>query len=168
MKKTALIYSVNSKNTSQVAQQILDHLKDVKLEIINAETLTEEQFLAYDNYILGVSTWFDGELPNYWDEFGPAMEDLNLKQKNFAIFGLGDQVNYPENFVDAVGILAGMIENSGGKIVGLTSSKEYKFEHSKALRDEKLLGLAIDTKNQSPLTIPRITKWIEQLKKEFS
>lgn len=168
MKKTGFFYSINSKNTSKVAEQIFERLKDVKPEIINAETVTEEQFMNFDNYILGVSTWFDGELPNYWDEFGPALEDLQLKGKKFALFGLGDQVNYPENFVDAIGILAQLIESRGGNIIGLTSAADYTFEHSKALRDGKLLGLAVDTKNQASQTGTRISKWIEQLKKEFS
>jgi flavodoxin I len=47
--------------------------------------LTEKTFLSYDNLILGVPTWFDGELPNYWDEFVPALEDLDLKGKTVAI-----------------------------------------------------------------------------------
>jgi flavodoxin I len=44
------------------------------------EEISEEIFTAYDQMILGVSTWFDGELPNYWDEFVPAIEDMNLER----------------------------------------------------------------------------------------
>ena len=64
----------------------------------NWSILTEEIFLSHKNMILGVPTWFDGELPNYWDEFVPAIEDLDLKGKTIAIYGLGNQVEYPENF----------------------------------------------------------------------
>lgn len=47
--------------------------------------------------IVGASTWFDGELPTYWDELVPELESLDLKGKKVAIFGLGDQKNYPDN-----------------------------------------------------------------------
>ncbi|HCC30402.1 MAG TPA: flavodoxin, partial [Marinilabiliales bacterium] len=75
-------------------------------------------FHDYENFILGVPTWFDGELPNYWDEFIPELEEADLKGKTFALYGAGDQKGYPENFVDAMGILAELLEKRGGKIIG--------------------------------------------------
>jgi len=167
MKKIGLFYSFNTNKTTKVAELILEELKGESVEAINAETINEEQFLAYDNYILGVPTWFDGELPNYWDEFVPAMESLNLKNKKFAIFGLGDQVGYPENFIDAVGIMAGILESRGAKIVGHTSTEGYTFESSHAIIEGKFIGLAIDFENQAKKNKDRVNKWIEQLKKEF-
>jgi flavodoxin I len=41
------------------------------------------------NIILGVPTWFDGELPNYWDEFVPALEDMDLKGKEVCLVWAG-------------------------------------------------------------------------------
>lgn len=167
MKKTAIIYSFNSTKTAKIAEKIQNVFKDKNIEMVNAEDITEEQFLAYDNYILGVPTWFDGELPNYWDEFVPVLEDLKLKDKTFALFGLGDQIGYPENFLDAVGILGKILEQRGGKLVGFTSIEGYEFESSEALRGDQFIGLAIDFENQGKLNNDRVKKWVEQLKKEF-
>jgi flavodoxin I len=167
MKKTAIIYSFNTNKTTNVAQKIVEALKPNKIEVVNAEDINEEKFLSFDNFILGVPTWFDGELPNYWDEFVPAIDDMNLKGKTFALFGLGDQVNYSENFMDAIGIMAEILEKRGAKIVGLTSVKGYTYERSKAVRGEQFLGLAIDTDNQSRLSKERIEHWAEDLKKSF-
>lgn len=127
----------------------------------------EPAFEAYDNLILGASTWFDGELPAYWDELIPEVRSLNLKNKKVAIFGLGDQVNYPDNFADGIGLLADAVKTAGATLVGLTSPKGYTFTKSKALKNNKLSGLAIDIENQSAETVPRIRAWTEQLKKEF-
>lgn len=168
MKKIGLFYSFNSNNTSNVADIISKQFSDDQLDKINAELVTEEQFLSYDNYILGVPTWFDGELPTYWDEFGPAIEDMDLSGKLFALFGLGDQKGYPENFLDAVGIMARLLESKGGILIGLTSVEGYSYEHSQAIRNSKFLGLAIDIKNQSVLTEKRINNWVIQLKNEFA
>ena len=150
-----------------MAKNILEKMNGMPIEAINAETLTEKQFLSYNNLILGVPTWFDGELPNYWDEFGPAIEDMDLKGKYIALYGLGDQVNYSENFLDAVGIMAGLLQGRGAKIIGHTLTDGYSFEKSQAVKGNKFLGLAIDFENQEDKNEERIKLWVEQLKSEF-
>ena len=167
MEKIGLFYSFNSKNTSSTAELIFKQFPENKINKINVELVDDGQFLKYKNYILGVPTWFDGELPTYWDEFGPAIEEMDLKGKHFAIFGLGDQKGYPENFNDAIGIIAKLIESKGGKLVGFTSSEGYTYESSKALRNNLFIGLVIDNKNQNDLTAKRIDSWCTQLKSEF-
>ena len=167
MKKVALIYSFNSTKTAKIAEKIIKEWADESLMPVNAENIDEDTFMAYDQLILGVPTWFDGELPNYWDEFVPAIDDLNLNGKTFAIYGLGDQVNYSENFLDAVGIMAGLLESRGASLIGFTTSEGYTFERSRSIRGDKFLGLAIDYENQHQLTDSRIKDWVKQLKEEF-
>ena len=118
--------------------------------------------------IVGVPTWFDGELPNYWDELMPALEDLDFSAKKIAIFGLGDQKGYPENFCDAIGIMALFFEEKGAQIVGKQPLTGYTFEASKAVRNIEFLGLPLDQENQSRLTAGRIENWVTLLKNEFS
>jgi flavodoxin I len=166
MNKIGIIYSFNTNKTSQAARKIGEEFGN-DVEQVNAETITEEKFLSFDNLILGVPTWFDGELPNYWDEFVPALEDLDLKGKTVAIFGNGNQKGYPENFVDGVGIMANLLEGRGAQLVGFTPSKGYEFENSLALRGDQFAGLALDFENQAPQINGKIKKWVEQLKKEF-
>lgn len=167
MKKIGLIYSFNTNKTAQVAKKIAENFDAKDIEQVNAEEITEEKFSAYDNLILGCPTWFDGELPNYWDEFVPALEDMKLKGKTIAIFGNGDQKGYPENFIDAVGQMAEIVEGLGAKVVGFTSTEGYTFESSKAQRGDQFCGLAIDFENQAKLNKKRIESWSAQLKKEF-
>jgi flavodoxin I len=168
MNKTAIIYSFNTKKTSKVAERIKEAFGDEPLEMVNAEDLTEEQFLGYDQLILGVPTWFDGELPNYWDEFVPALEGMDLKGKKIALFGLGDQKGYPENFLDGLGIMASLVEEQGATLIGLTSIEGYEFESSRALRGNRFAGLAIDYENQGSMNKQRVASWVEQIKQEFS
>ena len=106
-------------------------------------------------------------MPNYWDEFLPALEEFDLKGKTFALYGAGNQKEYSENFVDAIGILAETIELLGGKIIGFVANKGYKFDHSKALRGNHFVGLPLDFDTQKKLVPERIEKWVEQLKTEF-
>ena len=166
MKKIGLFYSFNTGKSAKAAEEIAGHFGN-NVDTINAEEVTEETIMKYNNLIFSCPTWFDGELPNYWDEFRPALEEMNLKGKKIAIFGAGDQKGYPENFIDAVGIMADIIKDINGTIVGYTSSKGYTFESSKALEKGRFCGLALDYENQAKQSKKRIKDWCEQLKSEF-
>jgi flavodoxin I len=167
MKKIGIFYSFNTNKTSKVAEELIEEFKGCDIEAFNAENITGSQLLAVDNLIIGSPTWFDGELPNYWDEFGPELETLDLKDKRVALFGLGDQIGYSENFLDAIGILADLFESRGAKIVGYTSTEGYTYEKSKALKNDHFTGLGIDFENQAKLNKERIKNWVTQLKSEF-
>jgi flavodoxin I len=167
MKKIGLFYSFNTKNTSRIAEQIKGSFADAEIDLINVETVTSGQFLSYDNIICGVPTWFDGELPNYWDEFIPDLEDMDLNGKTIALYGLGDQKGYPENFLDGAGILGEILENQGARLAGFTPVEGYSFEKSRAVRGDRFIGLAIDFENQGSLNEERISAWISQLRSEF-
>ena len=169
MSKTGIFYSFNSTKTAKAAEKIIEEFgKEFNVVAVNAEELTEEIFLSYTNLILGVPTWFDGELPNYWDEFVPALEDLDLNGKTIAIYGLGNQIEYPENFGDAVGIMAELVQERGAKVVGSTSIDGYNYESSRAIVDNKFVGLILDQETQPRLTKDRIAAWVKDLKANFS
>ncbi len=167
MKKIGIFYSFRSVKTRQQVKKIISHFGNSHCEEVDVDSANIDDINKFDNYIFAIPTWFDGELPNYWDEFLPTMEDLNLKSKKFAFFGGGDQKGYPENFVDGLGIMAEFIEERGGKIVGFTSVDGYTYERSRAQRGNQFVGLALDIENQAALTTERIENWVTQLKKEF-
>ncbi len=166
-KKVALIYSFNTHKSRKIAEKVNAEWGEPALEVINAEELEKEIIEKYDYFILSSPTWFDGELPNYWDEFVPDLEEMDLKGKKFAIFGLGDQKGYSENFCDAIGIMAEIIESCGGTVIGHTSVEGYTFEESRARRGDIFVGLALDQENQARLTKGRVENWVKQVKKEF-
>jgi len=167
MSKTGIFYSFNTVNTKKIAELIQTEFGNHTVEMVNAEMLTSEQFLAFDFFIIGAPTWFDGELPNYWDEFVPEIKEMDLTGKTFALFGLGNQTEYPENFGDAIGILANLFTSKGGKVVGATTTDGYTFEKSAAIINGKFIGLMIDIENQDNLTSDRVKSWVKQLKKEL-
>lgn len=60
-----------------------------------------------------------------------------------------------------------MVEAKGATIIGYTETDGYNFNESKAQKNGKFIGLAIDDNNQSSLTSDRVKKWVETLKGEF-
>lgn len=169
MAKTAIIYSYNTQKSKKVAERIIEAFGTENIESVNAEVVSKAIIEQYENFIISAPTWFDGELPNYWDEFLPDLEEMDLKSKKFAIFGLGDQKGYPENFCDAIGLMAEILEGCNATIVGKVSEiSDFTFENSKALRNGKFLGQPLDQENQARLTGKRISAWVTQLKTEFT
>jgi flavodoxin I len=167
MKKVGLFYSFRAVKTKQQVSKIVKQLGETNVDQIDADTTTGDEMMKYDNWIMAVPTWFDGELPNYWDELLPDLEDRDLKGKKVAVFGGGNQKEYAENFVDGIGLMAAFLEARGAKVVGYTSTDGYKFESSKAVKGNQFVGLALDIENQAALTTERIEKWVDQLKKDF-
>ena len=168
MKKIGLFYSFNSKKSAKIAGIIHNAFSGDEVQLINVDEVKVENFLEFDNLIVGVPTWFDGELPNYWDELLPALEEIDFSGKWIAIFGLGDQKGYTENFCDAIGIMASFFEEKGALIVGKFPLEGYTFESSKAIRNGQFIGLPLDQENQARLTNGRIENWVKNLKTEFS
>lgn len=167
MEKIGLFYSFNSNKTAKLGQKIAEQFDPDIIEENNAELAGSLSFMPYHNLILGVPTWFDGELPNYWDELVPAIEDMDLTGKRFALYGLGDQKGFPENFNDGIGLMADLLTDRGAEIVGFTEANGYQFESSAALKGDHFCGLCLDQENQARLTNSRIENWVEQLKQEF-
>ena len=153
MKKIGLFYATKAERTSWVAEKIQKEFGEDKIEVVAIEQAWQNDFAAYDCFIVGASTWFDGELPTYWDELLPELRTMELKGKNFA---------------DGIGLLAEVFEGDGATLVGFTSSEGYTFERSRALRGNQWCGLVIDLDNQSEQAKKKIKEWCEQVKKEFA
>ncbi len=168
MKKIGLFCGKNTQKTAAVAHLIKEAFGNDHLDIVYVEEAWIKDFTSYDYLIAGAATWFDGELPTYWDEIIPLLGTHELKGKKVAIFGLGDQVKYPDNFVDGIGILANAFRDIGAEVVGQTSTEGYSFNASLASDGAHFAGLALDLDNQPDLTEKRINDWVKGLKKAFA
>ena len=167
MKKIGLFYGGATAKTAVVALKIQEAFAENEVVLIPIEGATRKEFESFDNIIAGTSTWFDGELPTYWDEFLPEIESIDMTGKKVALFGLGDQERYPDKFVDGIGILAEAFTKSNAELVGFMPVSDYQFTQSRAVKEGHFLGLALDVENQSEQTEERILKWVAELKKEF-
>lgn len=169
MAKIGLFYGTQTGNTQTAAEFIQKEFGgETVVDLHDIANATPEDFETYECLILGCPTWNIGELQSDWDGFYEELDAINFAGKKVAYFGAGDQIGYADNFQDAMGILEEKIASLGGKTVGYWPAEDYDFTESKALRDGKFVGLAIDEDNQSDLTDSRIKTWVTQLKQEFN
>lgn len=171
MKNRGIIYWPKDGNVETVARKIYDRFDKTRSDIYDILSIETTDLVNYDCLIIGCSTvgseiWQEVEDNNKWYLFFNELDKINLKDKHIAFFGLGNQILYPNNFVDGMQIIKNEFEKRGAIIIGKWSIDGYKFSNSEAVKDDYFCGLALDEEQQQDQTDERITKWLEQLKKE--
>jgi flavodoxin I len=126
------------------------------------------EMLDFDLILLGTPTWNVGQLQKDWQAVFDEFDALDLSGKTVALFGMGDQVGYPDTFVDAIFFVADKAMERGARLIGRTSPAGYAFTGSWALVDGVFLGLPLDEINQPELTEPRLRAWLAQVRREYS
>ena len=123
----------------------------------------------YDFLIFGSPTWDYGELQEDWEEIWDELDSLDFSGKKIAVYGLGDQVGYPEWFLDAMGYLHSKLVHRGATPCGYWPRTGYVFEASKALTPDEqyFVGLALDDETEFQLSDARIQQWCTQIVEEF-
>ncbi len=168
MAKVGLFYGTQTGNTETIAELIQKELGgDGVVDLHDISSSQTSDFDDYECIIIGCPTWNVGELQADWEGFYEELENIEFNGKKVAYFGVGDQIGYADNFQDAIGILEEKIASLGGKTVGYWPTDGYDFNESKAVKNGKFVGLAIDEDNQSELTDSRVKTWVSQIKREF-
>jgi flavodoxin I len=128
----------------------------------------------YDHFIMGCSTvgaenWQDAEADNEWDAFFYELKkkNISLEGKKVAIFGLGNQVLYPDHFVDAMIYLKNKCELLGAKVIGEWPLEGYEFTNSDSVVDGKFVGLPLDEDNEPEKSEERIKAWFDVIAKDI-
>ena len=168
MEKTGIFYGSSTGNGQIIANIIRKKLGVRNTDVFDVAEAKISDLLSYDNIIMGISTWGNGEMQEDWEEFVKELDTVNLSDKKIAIYGLGDQFFYRDNFVDGMGRLYELLSSKNCSVVGSWPVDGYRFDHSKAIRNGSFVGLVLDEDMQSEHTEKRVKKWIRLLKKEFN
>jgi len=163
-----LYYSTTTGNTETAAGYIA---AETGLDAVDIADVSGDDIMACDSLIIGAPTWHTGadseRSGTAWDEFLYGdLTGLDLSGKKVAIFGMGDQSGYADNYCDAMDELASCFEKQGATIVGAWSSDGYDHEDSKSIRGDKFIGCAFDEDNQPELSEERAKNWVAQIKGE--
>lgn len=175
MARIGIFFGTDTGRTRLLAKQIARKLGDAADAPVNIGRTRVEDFLAYEALILGSPTLGAGELPGLstglsqpsWEEFLPQLADADLSGKRIAIYGLGDQKKYPDEFVDAIGLIHDALLARGARVIGHWPVEGYEFTASRAVDGNHFLGLAIDQINQPLLTEARVDAWLAEIRPEL-
>ncbi len=170
---TTIIYSSKGGNVENVARKLYHKLNPNEVTIAPIENLKHNSLRNTELFILGSSTvgadhWDNNVYEDLWNKFFSEIKALNISmdKKKVAIFGLGNQVLYPDHFVDGMSELATLAQKAGAEIVGGYENKGYDFTASESLIGNIFIGLPIDEDTQADKTDERLNNWIKILKLE--
>lgn len=178
MAQVGIVYGTSTGSTMTVAEMIYEAFgSDVAAEPVDIETVDAGELAAvlaaHDALIVGTPTWNTGadteRSGTGWDDlYYSTLPEIKavLNAKKVAVFGLGDQISYSDNYADATGELFDVFESLGCQMLGAWSQEGYEHDASKAIRGDKFCGLLLDMVNQEELTDERVEQWVAQLKAE--
>lgn len=163
-----IYFSTMSGNTERIAGFIGEAIGVEPKEI---DECSADAISALDVVFVGAPTWNTGADT---ERSGTSMDTwlydtlpkVDMKGKTVALFGCGDSVGYSGNFCDSLGELHDCFTERGATIKGSWSLEDYMHYESKAVRDDKFVGLVCDEQNQMDLSEERVTTWVSQLKGE--
>jgi flavodoxin I len=165
MTKTGIFYGTSSGNTLIIAKLIANEFAPYA-HVHNVEHSKPKDLEPYELLIFGIPTWGFGNMQYDWEKFISNIKQLDLTNKKTALFGLGDQVNYPNTFLDGLGLLYEALKDRTN-IIGFWPPEHYSFVRSRAMVNGLLAGLAIDQDNEESMSVMRISRWCAQLKNEL-
>ncbi|MGG3120543.1 flavodoxin [Priestia megaterium] len=116
MKEILLAYASMSGNTEAIADLIEEELVKHGLHVKRAEVydIDASDLVSAESIIFGAYTWGDGELPDDFLDLYDEMADIDLSQKQMAVFGSGDS-SY-DVFCGAVDLIEEKIKRRNGNI----------------------------------------------------
>mgnify|MGYP000008404897 FL=1 len=169
MVKTAIFYGSDTGNTERAALKMQELLGGA-VDVFDVRTVKDPAIiLDYDLVLLGTSTWYLGELQSDMENFKAKIETFDFSGHTFALFGLGDQMEYSEFYLNGMGIMHAYLAERGAQFIGAWSTDGYAFTSVLPLSEDgfNFVGLALDEDNQADLTEERIKTWLKQLESEM-
>merc|ERR1719375_3020164 len=163
-----LFFGTQTGKTEEAASQIAEA---TGLEAQDIGDVSAADLAGFDGIIAGCPTWHTGadeqRSGTAWDDYFEEIRGLDMGGKPVAIFGMGDQAGYGDNYCDGIEELHSTFAAAGAKMLGAVDASPYDmYSESKSVSDGKFLGLPLDNDNEPDLSEARIKAWVEQLKSE--
>lgn len=164
-----LFYGSSTCYTEMAGEKIRGQLGEDMVDLFNINETPIITAEFYNCIILGIPTWDYGELQEDWEEIWAEIDEVDFRGRKVALYGLGDQVGYPEWFLDAMGYLHSKVIARGAIPCGYWPNDGYNYEASKALTTtgSHFVGLALDEESEFNKSAERIALWCDQLRQEF-
>lgn len=167
--KAALLYGSTTGRTAAVAELVRRELgDDLVRHCADLRTCRAADLARWDLLVIGVPTWYVGELQDDCQRVAAELQEVDLSRTRFVLFGCGDQHDYPDHFVDALGLMHDQLVARGARNSGGHWPVDgYRFVASRALRGGRFCGLPLDENNQAALTPQRVAAWCAQVRAEL-
>lgn len=166
MKKIGVFYGSTTGTTKEIAEKIAAQLNVKSADIFNVASTAPSKVGDYDVLIIGASTWGDGDLQEDMATFLDGVQALDLRDKEVAIFGCGDD-SMSETFCNSVGEIYHRLHDAHPMFIAPFNNSGYNYSHTDSDVKGMVVGLCIDEVNHPDETDGRIKSWCDAIKKEI-
>lgn len=166
MKKIGIFYGSTTGTTEEVARGIAKNLGVADADIHNVAQCGPSTIAVYDVLIFGASTWGAGDLQEDMDTFLDGVQALDLRSKEVAIFGCGDE-SMSDTFCNSVGEIYSRLHDTHAQFIGPFNNDGYDYRRSESDVKGMIVGLCIDNVNHPEETDARIKAWCDEIKEEI-
>lgn len=166
MKKIGIFYGTTTGTTKRIAEKVAGCLGVSPKDVRNVADSAPSDVADYEVLILGASTWGAGDLQEDMATFLDGVKALDLRDKEVAIFGCGDE-SMSESFCNSVGEIYHTLHDTHAEFIGPYNNDGYVYRHSDSDVKGMIVGLCIDETNHPEWTDGRIKGWCEEIKREF-
>lgn len=166
MKKIGIFYGSTTGTTEDVAEGIAKRLGVDKKDIHNVADTAPSALGDYDVIVIGASTWNDGDLQEDMATFLDGAAALDLREKEVAIFGCGDE-QMASTFCNSVGEIYHRLHDTHAMFIAPFENNPYTYEHSDSDVKGMIVGLCLDNVNHPEDTDARLDAWCEIIKEEI-
>lgn len=169
MPRIAIVWGSTTGRTEDAARELAEIIRDLEPETLDVESATVAQMTPFDVLLIGVPTWDIGELQYDWDVRFPDLDGHDFTGTKVAFFGSGDSYGYPDNFLDAFGILWEKFDALGAELIGTWPTKDYAFDASRAVLPggTHFIGLGLDESDDDEVVSALLREWSTQLRAEL-
>ncbi|MHA6252402.1 flavodoxin [Oceanobacillus sp. CAU 1775] len=119
MAKVLMLYISTTGNTEIMAEAIAGYLEynqhDVVIKTFDFDPIDVEELFDYDLVLIGTHSNDDGEIPFEAEDFYEELDDVDLNDRLFGVFGSGDTA-YDE-FCLSVDLMGDKLKFQGAKLV---------------------------------------------------
>lgn len=167
MKKIGIYYGSTTGTTAEVAGEIARRLEVDSKDVHDTGSTAPSSIGDYDVIIIGASTWGDGDLQEDMATFLDGVQAMDLRGKEVAIFGCGDE-NMSGTFCNSVGEIYHRLHDTHADFIAPFENEPYHYEHTDSDVKGMIVGLCIDNVNHPDDTPARLDAWCEKIKEEIS
>lgn len=119
MNKIIILFASLTGNTELMTQIIADYLTDrqykVDIKAFDFDVINIVELAEYDAILVGTYTWDDGSLPYEVEDFYDELEDIDIKNKVFGVFGSAD--SFYETYGGAIELVGDRAVNLGANVL---------------------------------------------------
>ncbi len=159
MEKIGIFYSSSRGKSEFTAGILKDFLKE-RCEVFdfldNIEKIKE-----FNKLIFIIPTYGVGIPQEDWGKNLDTLKKIDFTNKEIGFIGRGNQGFFAATFIDGVRPIYDIVIENGGNVVGFTSTEGYEFVKSKAVIDNRFIGLALDEMFMYQDVKDRVKNWLK-------